>query len=55
MFIAAAVCLLLVMLLIGVLLLWILGVVNLVMIVIAVFNANSGIHFEYPFSLRLIK
>ncbi|MCH6572509.1 MAG: DUF4870 domain-containing protein [Gammaproteobacteria bacterium] len=55
MFIAAAVCLLLVLILIGVLLLWILGVVNLVMIVIAVFNANNGVHFEYPFSLRLIK
>lgn len=55
MFLAAAACMLLILLLIGILLLWILGVVNLVMIVIAVFNANNGVHFEYPFSLRLIK
>ncbi|MCZ6500082.1 MAG: DUF4870 domain-containing protein [Gammaproteobacteria bacterium] len=55
MFIAAIACVLLVLLLIGVLLLWILGIVNFVMIIIAVIESNNGVHYEYPFSLRLIK
>jgi hypothetical protein len=53
--IAGVACLILVLLLIGVLLLWILGVVNFVMIIIAVINTNNGEHYKYPFSLRLIK
>ena len=55
MFIAAVACMLLMLILIGILMFWILGAVNLVMIIIAVINANSGVHYEYPFSLRLIK
>ncbi|MCZ6716060.1 MAG: DUF4870 domain-containing protein [Gammaproteobacteria bacterium] len=35
--------------------LWILGIVNFVMIIIAVIESNNGVHYEYPFSLRLIK
>jgi len=54
-FIVGVACLILVLLLIGVLLLWILGIFNFVMILIAVINTNNGEHYKYPFSLRLIK
>lgn len=55
MFIAAIISALLVLLLVGIVLLWILGIVNLVLIIIAVINSNNGVHYEYPFALRLIK
>jgi uncharacterized Tic20 family protein len=52
--IAAIVSALLVLLLIDFVLLWMLAIVNLVLIIIAVINANNGVHYEYPFALRLI-
>src|SRR6185437_7057641 len=41
--------------LIGFVLLWILGVVNLVLVVIAAIRVSDGTPYRYPFCLRLVK
>jgi uncharacterized protein len=45
----------LVFVLIGFVFLWILGVVNLVLVVIAAIQVNDGKPYRYPFCLRLVK
>jgi len=42
-------------LLIGFVLLWILGVVNLVLVIIAAIRVSDGAPYRYPISLRLVK
>jgi uncharacterized Tic20 family protein len=46
---------LLAILLIGFVLLWILGIVNLVLVIIAAIRVSDGMPYRYPFSLRLVK
>jgi uncharacterized Tic20 family protein len=46
---------LLALLLIGFLFLWILGIVNLVLVIIAAIQVSDGRHYRYPFCLRLIR
>lgn len=46
---------LLLIILIGLFVLWLLGIVNLVLCIIAAIKASSGERFRYPFALRLIK
>ena len=49
------VCIGLVVTVIGILLLWIVGIVALVLVIIATINASDGKLYRYPFSWRLIK
>ncbi|WP_338874949.1 DUF4870 domain-containing protein [Spirosoma sp. SC4-14] len=53
--IAAAICFVLFLLLIGVFLLWIVGTVWLIFTIIAAIKANNGEYYRYPFSIRFIK
>jgi len=46
---------LLAIVLIGFVLLWILGIVNLVLVVIAAIRVSDGTPYRYPFCLRLVK
>jgi len=46
---------LLAIVLIGFVLLWILGVVNLVLVIIAAIRVSDGAPYRYPISLRLVK
>ena len=46
---------LLAIVLIGFALLWILGVVNLVLVIIAAIRVSDGAPYRYPISLRLVK
>lgn len=41
--------------LIGFVLLWLLGLVNLALVIIAAIQVNSGKPYRYPFCLRLVK
>ena len=41
--------------LIGFVLLWILGIVNLVLVVVAAIRVSDGAPYRYPFSWRLVK
>ena len=41
--------------LIGFALLWILGIVNLVLVVVAAIRVSDGAPYRYPFSWRLVK
>jgi uncharacterized Tic20 family protein len=52
--IAFIACLILMIVLIGVILIWIVGLFDLVMIVIAAIKANNGERYRYPFTLRLV-
>jgi uncharacterized Tic20 family protein len=53
--IAVIVCIVLMLILIGFLLIWIVGIVDLIFIVIAAISANNGQAYRYPLNLRLIK
>ena len=53
--IAAAVCIPLAFVLIGIFLLAALGIVNLVFIILASIRTSNGETFEYPWSIKLIK
>jgi len=53
--IAFCVCLILVFVLIGIVLIWIVGLFDLIMTVIAAIKANNGERYRYPFTLRLIE
>ena len=55
MVIAAIVCIVLMLVLIGFLLIWIVGILDLIFIVVAAIAANNGQAYRYPFNLRLIK
>lgn len=54
-FLLALLCLLLAVVLIGFVLLWILGLVNLVLVIIAAVQVSGGTPYRYPFCLRLVK
>ncbi|HTV96840.1 MAG TPA: DUF4870 domain-containing protein [Steroidobacteraceae bacterium] len=45
----------LIILLVGIVLLWILGIVNLVLVIIAAIQVSDGKPYRYPFCLRLVK
>lgn len=53
--IAAAICIALVFVVIGIFLLAALGIVNLVFIILASIKTNNGETFEYPWSIKFIK
>ena len=46
---------LLALVLVGFVLLWLLGVANLVLVIIAAIQTSSGKPYRYPFCLRLVK
>jgi uncharacterized Tic20 family protein len=46
---------LLAMVLIGFVFLWILGIVNLVLVIIAAIRVSDGTPYRYPFCVRLVK
>ncbi|MDM4768322.1 DUF4870 domain-containing protein [Pelomonas sp. SE-A7] len=54
-FIAYCVCWVLAFVLIGILLFWVVGLVNLVFCIVAAVKASSGVAYRYPFAFRLIK
>jgi uncharacterized protein len=53
--IGAFACIILMLIVIGIFMIWVLGIVNLVLCIIAAIKASSGEQFRYPFALRLIK
>lgn len=53
--IAIVVCVVLMIVLIGFLLIWIVGLLDLIFIIIAAIAANNGQAYRYPFNLRFIK
>ncbi|MES2819161.1 MAG: DUF4870 domain-containing protein [Pseudomonadota bacterium] len=52
---AMLVCMLLMLVVIGFLLIWVVGIAALVLTIIAGIKANEGQDYRYPFALRLIK
>ena len=54
-FLLGLVFLVLAVVLIGFVLLWILGLINLVLVVIAAMTVSDGRPYRYPFCLRLVK
>jgi uncharacterized protein len=54
-FLLALVCAALIAILIGFVLLWILGILNLVLVIIAAVQVSDGKPYRYPFCLRLVK
>lgn len=54
MFICYAISAVLCLILIGFLLLWLLGILNLVFIIVASIKAIDGKYYKYPFCIRLI-
>jgi uncharacterized Tic20 family protein len=53
--IAVIVCIVLMVVLIGFLLIWIVGLLDLIFIIIAALAANNGQAYRYPITLRLVK
>lgn len=49
------VALLLVILLIGILLLWLIGIANVILVIVATIRASENKLYRYPFSIRFIK
>ena len=45
---------LLIVVLIGILMLWVLGLLNLIFVIIAAIKVNDGQPYRYPFALRLV-
>lgn len=41
--------------LVGIFLVWAVGLVNLVLCIVAAVKASNGEHYRYPFAIRLIK
>jgi uncharacterized Tic20 family protein len=54
-FILSIICIILVFVLIGILLIWALGIADLVLVIIAAVRTNEGKLYRYPFNFRLIK
>jgi len=52
--IAFVVCIILVFVLIGIVLIWVVGLFDLIMTIIAAIRANNGERYRYPFTLRLV-
>jgi uncharacterized Tic20 family protein len=46
---------LLIVTIIGILLLWVVGILSLVLVIVATIKANEGKLYRYPFSIRMIK
>ena len=46
---------LLIPILIGIAILWVLGLLNLIFVIIAAIQVNDGKPYRYPFALRLVK
>lgn len=55
MFICYAISIILVIVLIGILFIWLLGILNLVFVIVASIKALEGKLYRYPFCIRLIK
>jgi uncharacterized Tic20 family protein len=53
--IAAVISCILIVVIIGIFLLWVLGILNLVLVVVATVKASENKIYRYPFNLRLIK
>ncbi|HTN35790.1 MAG TPA: DUF4870 domain-containing protein [Arachidicoccus sp.] len=51
----AIVCIILFITVIGILLLWAVGIISLILVIIATIRASEGKLYRYPFSIRLIK
>ena len=49
------ICFILVITVIGILLLWFVGIIALVLVIVATIRAGEGKLYRYPFSIRLIK
>jgi len=54
-FLLALLCAALVFILVGFVLLWILGLTNLILVIIAAVSVSDGKPYRYPFCLRLVK
>jgi uncharacterized Tic20 family protein len=54
-FILSIICIILIFVLIGILLIWALGIADLVLVIIAAVRVNEGKLYRYPFNFRLIK
>jgi len=54
MVIAAIISLVLMFVIIGFILIWIVGVVDLIFIILATVQVSQGVDYRYPFALRLI-
>jgi len=52
--IAFIVCFILIFILIGAILIWLVGLFDLIMIVIAAIKANNGERYRYPLTIRLV-
>lgn len=48
------ICIILFITLIGVLLLWVLGILNVILVIVATIKASENKIYRYPFSIRLI-
>ena len=48
-------CIVLFITIIGIFLLWIVGIIALILVIVATIKANDGKLYRYPFTLRLIK
>lgn len=40
---------------IGILLLWLVGIASFILVIVAAVKASEGVYYRYPFCLRLIK
>lgn len=45
----------LVIVLVGILVIWVLGLLNLILVIIAAIQVNDGKPYRYPFALRLVQ
>ena len=52
---AGIVCCMLIFVLIGFMLLWVLGLLNLIFVIIAAITVNEGKPYRYPLALRLVR
>lgn len=51
----ALICIILFISIIGILLLWVVGIVSLILVIVATIRASEGKLYRYPFCIRLIK
>lgn len=51
----ALACIVLFITIIGIFLLWIVGIIAMILVIVATIKANDGKLYRYPFTLRLIK
>jgi uncharacterized protein len=49
------ICILLFITIIGILLLWIVGIIGAILVIVATIRASEGKLYKYPFAIRLIK